>query len=994
MSQNTIPVKEKGNIANAVDKRVPKDGYWSIGVKNVASNASSVSDFTVQVSPDDDLEQLHSEIETKTGLTAAQQRLIYRGRLINGGVGPSAPSSPTSTPDKKTGSNSMDGVSSRTKIKDIAGLTDGHTIHLVERKIQSENTPVVDDSTAAPVSQLTTPTISMGTSDSVESNGNSNAEASSTGAASLLAALLGMGGNEVSSSSWIREGANEDDDDDETDTTNTTASVASRPRWRPRYASTRRRHLSYRLTEDDLHVPDPGSMESVRQGLLTLHTLLSPMTDGNPAIPAQYSHSQQSPRMQPHLKSPLDAQRRFFRGQWIDVRDTVNQWLEATVVEVVLPEEILPSPIPNHQSRKNGPTTVPATDPAISAGDMEGRRRLLLETCDEVDGEPNLGIELDSNGNPMFFRQRDTNNGVQLLLVHYNGWPHRWDEWIRSDSERIRPFRTRTRHPNNSQRISPTVQSPFAESPSTNFLQGVRSHDNRERDDRQALLPELSRVLTTVHGLVSDAANNHLAPSITSSRSDINTNLPWVSVASALENDDTIPEGEDEDEDDECKLPARDDIDVTNDDEQNAKTKASLATSRRRRQDLEMLAPLLDRLGRTLVDAAPHVAALAASLEEPEAADNPRGRGSAVEEERSSTLGTFLSLLSRDRNRTSVGSSNAAILGNDSVSYANSHEQTTVASSSNREDDDGDEETIYDIQVDPDYTDFATGLVNTTRGEARGGGSRGTSRQSAAGSNSDELAGLLGAYLAAASLGGLVSSGDEDEGDNTGASTTAQGLGRILRERGAGGNGIDIHIHAVVTAPGGNVGLATVGGGGLGGATLFSRSSRDRAATVSTTSVHQEPALLQENDDDDLGIFAELYSETPDPIDPASPTVTSPAETSRWSGLQPPETYHSVRAEPAETPRGEADEDQNNRGSVNLPSPALFSRSSRRSGFVSSSSHESTNSLNSTSASNVTEGSAGTSSRLASNGSGGGRQSRGGVMSRFFRRSHDSNNSN
>ena len=44
------------------------------------------------------------------------------------------------------------------------------------------------------------------------------------------------------------------------------------------------------------------------------------------------------------------------------------------------------------------------------------------------------------------YQPRPDNNNVQLLLVHYNGWPHRWDEWIRSDSVRIRPFRTRTHH--------------------------------------------------------------------------------------------------------------------------------------------------------------------------------------------------------------------------------------------------------------------------------------------------------------------------------------------------------------------------------------------------------------------------------------------------------------------------------------------------------------------------------------------------------------------
>jgi hypothetical protein len=158
------------------------------------------------------------------------------------------------------------------------------------------------------------------------------------------------------------------------------------------------------------------------------------------------------------IPSPLDANRTWYRGQWIDCRDTVNEWLEATIVEIVRPQDILPlsqqhqpqqqqqqleekedkEPKEDDKESLSTPRILePATDPAVSAGDMEGRRRLLLEPCDMGDAG-DLG-----DG----YRPRATNAGARLLLVHYNGWPHRWDEWIRSDSERIRPFRTRTRHP-------------------------------------------------------------------------------------------------------------------------------------------------------------------------------------------------------------------------------------------------------------------------------------------------------------------------------------------------------------------------------------------------------------------------------------------------------------------------------------------------------------------------------------------------------------------
>jgi hypothetical protein len=93
--------------------------------------------------------------------------------------------------------------------------------------------------------------------------------------------------------------------------------------------------------------------------------------------------------------------------------------------------------------------------------------------------------------------------------------------------------------------------------------------------------------------------------------------------------------------------------------------------------------------------------------------------------------------------------------------------------------------------------------------------------------------------------------------------------------RGNGG-GIDIHIHAIVTAPGlapGGLGLATLGGGGGGGSppatagNVFSQN-RDRRSNGPLLRL-RSPAVLQEEDDN--GIFSELYSENPSPINPNQP---------------------------------------------------------------------------------------------------------------------------
>ncbi|CAI5737884.1 unnamed protein product [Hyaloperonospora brassicae] len=94
-------------------------------------------------------------------------------------------------------------------------------------------------------------------------------------------------------------------------------------------------------------------VEPVAQGLLTVRTVLAT------ALVEPLTGTGTVPRRQ---------LRRFFVGQWLDVKDTVNQWLESTV----------------------------------------------LALADDK------------------------------VLVHYHGWPARWDEWIDVQSDRLAAFRTRT----------------------------------------------------------------------------------------------------------------------------------------------------------------------------------------------------------------------------------------------------------------------------------------------------------------------------------------------------------------------------------------------------------------------------------------------------------------------------------------------------------------------------------------------------------------------
>ena len=55
----------------------------------------------------------------------------------------------------------------------------------------------------------------------------------------------------------------------------------------------------------------------------------------------------------------------------------------------------------------------------------------------------------------------------KTVLIHYNGWPTRWDEWILFSSPRIAPFRSRTVHSVHSPFISPSPVSLVPNAPFT-----------------------------------------------------------------------------------------------------------------------------------------------------------------------------------------------------------------------------------------------------------------------------------------------------------------------------------------------------------------------------------------------------------------------------------------------------------------------------------------------------------------------------------------------
>ncbi|KAG6957966.1 hypothetical protein JG687_00009663 [Phytophthora cactorum] len=130
-------------------------------------------------------------------------------------------------------------------------------------------------------------------------------------------------------------------------------------------------------------------LEPITQGILTMRTVLST------AVQEQEEQEDERIEEDAQVEQQTDGHtttqrgpRQFFVGQWLDVKDTVNQWLESTVMAI-------------------------------------------------ADGK---------------------------VLIHYHGWPTRWDEWIDVESDRIAAFRTRTLHTQNTQRMSPvpTTRVPSA----------------------------------------------------------------------------------------------------------------------------------------------------------------------------------------------------------------------------------------------------------------------------------------------------------------------------------------------------------------------------------------------------------------------------------------------------------------------------------------------------------------------------------------------------
>jgi len=764
---------------------------WSISVKTVGgqglTNTSATIDglentavkpsptnFTVHVAPNDSLLTLHKQIESVTGLKASQQRLIYRGKLISSGA------EGETVPNLEGDENPS--TLSKIRVCDVDGLNDGQTIHLVPK-------PSVESSSRS--DQSSTATMDNTGADSFDPGSTISGDVG----AGLLTALLGLG---TSGMIPVQAG--------EINLSDLSSLRPSRTGTRAARSVARRRRVNaHRRLATDPRYPPLAPLEPVRQGMMTLHTMME-------------SRKSLEERTRNH---PLETPRRFYRGQWIDARDTVNQWCEATIVEVLSPEEILKIPASSRFFNTNARSMnskrrmiVPPSDSAVAANDIEGRRRLLLEPCENMT-DSNYLAQLSGDDTLQGFRERSHNENVQILLIHYNGWPHRWDEWIRSDSERIRPFRTRSKMSILQASHCPMPQNSFDSSPSTHV---VKSED---ASDRPYIIPELQRALTMVSDLFKSAIESdfsNTAPEGSScplqdikrsSSIDSTDNEPHLN-GSVVKNDtiQSVPHFLPWLNTHRYRDQMNNDLDeVEKTDDSSVLIEADIPNlPRYNKRKLELLAPLLDRLGRVLLDTAPHIAALAEVLPETDVGDvAPCAR--PVSEQVESTSKSLIE-----------------------------------PSLSDIDDDEPSSDDTDTMEVDPDHNDFVNGFVNFLNGD--GVPTTNVRRN-----------------LRSASSNGvgpsLFNAPDED---NSPPSARFIRLGGGNGATGTTGGGIDIHIHAIVTG----AGINTMGGGlpfmsGISNL-INESSSSSRQSQTSVTAVVENPSP---RDEDDLGLFSDLYTDAP-----------------------------------------------------------------------------------------------------------------------------------
>ncbi|TYZ62383.1 hypothetical protein PybrP1_000781 [[Pythium] brassicae (nom. inval.)] len=258
--------------------------------------------------------------------------------------------------------------------------------------------------------------------------------------------------------------------------------------------------------------PRPN-LDHILQGVLTLRTVLSTAALPSAALERDAERAREQEMSFEDVDAPAAAaaaavtspatrrgHRRFFVGQWLDVKDTVNQWLESTVMAV----------------------------------------------------------------------------SEDKVLVHYHGWPSRWDEWIDFDSDRLAAFRTRTVHTiTATSHLSPAPVTRLPNAPSVGG-RDVRDVVAALRDAMREMMPHVERFAD-----LCEAPDRR----------------PRVSLPHQI---DFFDDGGDSDDDSDTN----DDTDTGNE-ASTSRTEDAAATHAEELSEMaHLMAPMFDRFGRVLADSA------------------------------------------------------------------------------------------------------------------------------------------------------------------------------------------------------------------------------------------------------------------------------------------------------------------------------------------------------------------------------------------------------
>ena len=165
----------------------------------------------------------------------------------------------------------------------------------------------------------------------------------------------------------------------------------------------------------------------------------------------------------------------------------------------------------------------------------------------------------------------DKNDSKKEVLIHYNGWNRRWDEWLPMNSPKIMPFRYHTR-----QTVITEYTSPFP-----NKRPNILKFHEKNNDNFLDIFSEIKDVNNLVFNLVEKInENNNINFNIENNNLNNNNNNNYLNVNNNNKND----------------INNNNNINnnINNDNIINAQNDIYF--------NLKRLLPIMDRLGRLFVD--------------------------------------------------------------------------------------------------------------------------------------------------------------------------------------------------------------------------------------------------------------------------------------------------------------------------------------------------------------------------------------------------------